>query len=266
MKGLMLTGALLLLAFPALSASAPAATVRRLDAQEEYEALNKEYRAASSAYFAELRELQKAGDEGALAEARKADPAEKFLPRFVDASKRYAGLDEALPFLRWIVENAPTSRTGDEIMLSEEAQSALDTILRDQIASKELGSFAAWLSWRGDRLGNERCRRALDRIIRDSPIASVQMVGLLSRAELTVRDDDATDSQRTAAAEDLNRVIVESESEGTVTRARSALFELEKLQLGLVAPDIEGKDLEGVAFKLSDYRGKVVVIDFWGDW
>ena len=27
-----------------------------------------------------------------------------------------------------------------------------------------------------------------------------------------------------------------------------------------------GEDLNGVAFKLSDYRGKVVVLDFWGDW
>ena len=32
------------------------------------------------------------------------------------------------------------------------------------------------------------------------------------------------------------------------------------------APDIIGHDLDGVPFKLSDYRGKVVVIDFWGDW
>lgn len=38
------------------------------------------------------------------------------------------------------------------------------------------------------------------------------------------------------------------------------------LEIGSVAPDIEGADLDGVAFKLSDYRGKIVVLDFWGDW
>ena len=37
-------------------------------------------------------------------------------------------------------------------------------------------------------------------------------------------------------------------------------------KIGDVAPEIEGKDAEGVTFKLSDYRGKVVVLDFWGDW
>ncbi|MDA7902134.1 peroxiredoxin family protein [Mariniblastus sp.] len=36
--------------------------------------------------------------------------------------------------------------------------------------------------------------------------------------------------------------------------------------IGDVAPEIEGVDLDGVAFKLSDYRGKVVMLDFYGDW
>jgi peroxiredoxin len=38
------------------------------------------------------------------------------------------------------------------------------------------------------------------------------------------------------------------------------------LKIGEVAPEIEGKDLDGKAMKLSDFRGKVVVLDFWGDW
>lgn len=36
--------------------------------------------------------------------------------------------------------------------------------------------------------------------------------------------------------------------------------------IGDTAPDIEGEDIDGVPFKLSDYRGKVVVLDFWGHW
>ncbi len=48
--------------------------------------------------------------------------------------------------------------------------------------------------------------------------------------------------------------------------AKGQLFEAEHLQIGMVAPDIQGDDLDGVDFKLSDYRGKVVFLDFWGDW
>jgi hypothetical protein len=38
------------------------------------------------------------------------------------------------------------------------------------------------------------------------------------------------------------------------------------LAVGKVAPDIEGEDIDGNVFRLSDYRGQVVVLDFWGNW
>ena len=49
-------------------------------------------------------------------------------------------------------------------------------------------------------------------------------------------------------------------------KAEGALFEINNLQIGDAVPDIEGVDAEGIAFKLSDYKGQVVVIDFWGFW
>jgi len=48
--------------------------------------------------------------------------------------------------------------------------------------------------------------------------------------------------------------------------AQDVLFVLEHLSVGGIAPDFEDVDVEGRAFKLSDYRGKVVVLDFWGFW
>lgn len=36
--------------------------------------------------------------------------------------------------------------------------------------------------------------------------------------------------------------------------------------VGKAAPEIEGEDIDGKSFKLSDYRGKVVLLDFWGNW
>jgi hypothetical protein len=60
-----------------------------------------------------------------------------------------------------------------------------------------------------------------------------------------------------------------SEKYGTQTIAdycRGSLFELRNLAVGKQAPDIEGEDIDGKKFKLSDYQGKVVVLDFWGNW
>ncbi len=51
---------------------------------------------------------------------------------------------------------------------------------------------------------------------------------------------------------------------GTVAeKAKAELFELRQLFAGKEAPDIEGEDQDGKRFKLSDYRGKVVLLDFW---
>jgi AhpC/TSA family len=48
--------------------------------------------------------------------------------------------------------------------------------------------------------------------------------------------------------------------------AEAELFELQHLAIGKVAPDIEAEDLDGKRMKLSDYRGKIVLLDFWGSW
>jgi len=54
---------------------------------------------------------------------------------------------------------------------------------------------------------------------------------------------------------------------GTVAdHVKSALFEIQFLSIGKTAPEIEGEDIDAKKFKLSDYRGKVVVLDFWGNW
>ena len=48
--------------------------------------------------------------------------------------------------------------------------------------------------------------------------------------------------------------------------AKQKLFASENLRIGMVAPEVEGEDAEGKQFRLSDYRGKVVFFNFWGDW
>jgi hypothetical protein len=54
---------------------------------------------------------------------------------------------------------------------------------------------------------------------------------------------------------------------GTVGhKAEADLFAMRRLAVGKEAPDIEGRDQDGKPFKLSDYRGKVVLLDFWSEY
>lgn len=48
--------------------------------------------------------------------------------------------------------------------------------------------------------------------------------------------------------------------------AEKALFRIRHLSIGRVAPEIVGDDVFGKTFKLSEHRGKVVVLSFWGHW
>jgi hypothetical protein len=44
------------------------------------------------------------------------------------------------------------------------------------------------------------------------------------------------------------------------------LFAMQHLLPGKPAPEITGEDIDGKPLKLSDYRGRVVLLDFWGHW
>ena len=59
---------------------------------------------------------------------------------------------------------------------------------------------------------------------------------------------------------------IELENQKLGNVATTALFALRHLAVGKVAPEIQGIDLNGVNFKLSDYRGKVVMLSFWAHW
>ncbi|MDG1874339.1 MAG: hypothetical protein P8J27_10540 [Mariniblastus sp.] len=52
----------------------------------------------------------------------------------------------------------------------------------------------------------------------------------------------------------------------TIGKLATKKLTLINLKIGKIAPEIQGVDLDDQEFKLSEYRGKVVVIDFWGDW
>ncbi len=54
---------------------------------------------------------------------------------------------------------------------------------------------------------------------------------------------------------------------GTVgEKAKSELHEIRHLAVGRPAQEIEGDDQDGKRFKLSDYRGKVVLLYFWSEY
>ena len=81
-------------------------------------------------------------------------------------------------------------------------------------------------------------------------------------------DQAEIESLYEAIVEKYGDVVVSQFGRETVIgeAAKTALYEIRNLSVGCVASNIEGADMDGEEFALSDYRGKVVMLDFWGDW
>ena len=48
--------------------------------------------------------------------------------------------------------------------------------------------------------------------------------------------------------------------------AESQLFEIQHLGIGDTVSDFEGVDVDGNPIKFSNFKGKIVVLNFWGSW
>lgn len=108
-----------------------------------------------------------------------------------------------------------------------------------------------------------------------------QLVGVALIACLMMVGCDAERGTKTASKSDSSGNTPKSAS-GSEDLSKYAGFEIKNPdafdgefnpnglevgpEVGKLAPEIDGVDLDGVPFKLSDYRGKVVMLDFYGDW
>jgi hypothetical protein len=136
-------------------------------------------------------------------------------------------------------------------------------------AREALGEYVQLLG-RSDAPAAARALRALmakspDKTLRGEGAVALGE-NLRKRSETAYQSKDKARSGKLAAeAEDvLERAVKDHVKDGKLARqARDALFRLKHLSAGKTAPDIEAEDMDGKRFKLSDYRGKVVVLDFW---
>ncbi len=106
-------------------------------------------------------------------------------------------------------------------------------------------------------------------LFREQPGLSKEFAGLYGKEYLSElqRQDRGTAAREIEAVfeqaiKDYGEVKL-ARGKVVAERARAALFEIRNLTVGREAPDIEGDDQDGKRFKLSDYRGTVVLLEFW---
>jgi hypothetical protein len=225
---------------------------------ERYKALDKEFNDAQQEFFKVYQEAKTDEEKQKLLDEKYPRP-DRYAARFLKLAEEHPNDPAAVDALVWVgTRSNPADR-----------QKALDTLLKDHIQSDKLGTVCQTLSYAAD--GETPLRAILEK----SPHHAVQGTAGFNLAQLLKRRADrggANDPATVKEAEGLFERVVEKYADvkhfrGTLAdAARGELFEMRNLAVGKVVPEIEGEDIDGVKFKLSDYRGKVVLIDFWGHW
>jgi len=210
-------------------------------------ALLGEYQTAHDEYYRPYREAKSDAERAAV----KRDPAQApdllFRPRFREFAAEHAGTEDAVPALTMLL------RIGTS---GEEVAEVTRTLLEKHATSERIG----------DAVLGMRDAAALRTILGKSPVRAVRGLATYRLAWLCrkERPEEALALYEVAAKEYGDVVLHGRRTLGEV--AEGVIHEARQLAVGKKAPEIEGTDLEGKPMKLSEFRGKVVLLDFWGDW
>lgn len=235
-------------------------------AREVFERLRAEadaaYREAVDRYRALVEEAEASGGADEL--PAWSNPLDEHVPIFWEAAQRYAPERQDLRFLLWIVEH-PAAPDGPHGAI---ALDAFRRLIVEYVGSISLEGNGALLAEFTTRFPSEEGAALLARLEQESTRESVRSWARFIRIRPAIEDAPLESDAYLAARGEAQELLdgedpVDSWLRRTI---EDAIGVRENFSLGAVVPDIVGVDLDGVPFKLSDYRGKVLFVDFWGDW
>lgn len=250
--------------------------VRPVAADEAWNLLTAEYDAAMGKWAEKMKGDGSKGLKMSYDGSMPPHPADEFRPRVRKYAEQHEGQSGAIPALVWLVTNEFRFPMGNST--GETAKWALERLGRDHVADPLIkdhldGFHMAMMSVNVDSLTS-----FLDAVAAKNPDKEARGRALLTVAGILSDDSPmlammlamggSTDrSKQMKRAEKIFRSLVEDYAGTDIAdEAEGHLFVIDHLQVGMQVPEAVGKDVDGKEIKLSDYRGKVVMIVFWATW
>jgi hypothetical protein len=224
---------------------------------EQYKALMGEFQKAQQQIVKEYTSATTDEEKEKALEAYKKKPAE-FTARFLDFAQKNAKEKQAIDALTFVVSNTQNGAEGNKAvaLLLENYGDKLGSLLPRLV---QASSPAA------ERLLRAVCEKGSDAKIQGQACLNLAQ-HLKHRTELPELKSTQVESISKEAERLFTKVVDLAEVGTLAEQAKKDLKDLQTFGIGKQPPDIEGEDIDGQKFKLSDYRGKVVVLDFWGNW
>ncbi len=219
--------------------------------------------AALEAEFAatvqEWREsIRAAEDVEARRKLRSEKPAARFWPRFQPLAD--AGEGRAL---LWMARNAQDAGLPEE-ELSATRQRLVTRLFEKHLEEAWFQEVLRLVVEEKRKLGLPFVESRLSEAAEKAKSSETRAAAMVFLGELLMKSKDEAERNRGAAL--LERVAKELPETRMGRTAGDRLFVEKNLVVGAVAPDFEGRTIDGKAFELSDFRGKVVVLEFFGFW
>lgn len=189
-------------------------------------------------------------------------PAPAFFPRFAELAEGGHGRARL-----WCVQNFTYSGIEPARAYAALTRLCLELVTEhggEEWAGEIVTALARQASEYPGYLGRTAAFGLMDELAARSSGEDVRAGVLFEQGRALERSDD---EQLVARAKALYRRLVDEHPEHeNGRRAAGYIFRDEHLQIGMAAPDFLSRDIDGNELRLSDYRGRVVVIDFWGFW
>jgi hypothetical protein len=251
---------LMALALLALPMSVPRLAASPPDNEADLKSLMADYKKAETAFFEPLNKAKTDAEREKVQLDFMKHPAKEYIPKFQALAKQAQGTDASAKAL---VQVLTLSQRGND---QQAGKQALDDLLAGYIKSPQMVQVIDYVSSSGYFLGEQKMVSTLQRLIDQSPDRKVKAAASFALGNAYMSPYSGIPANPAKAKRLLQAVQREYADTPYAKQAAAALFEVENLSIGRRAPDIAGTDQNGKTFKLSDYRGKVVVLDFWGYW
>ena len=184
-----------------------------------------------------------------------ADPKEVWRPAIDALAAR-----DSVPARLWLLTNIWPQTEAEKASQREHLDAVSRATLSDKDRKLLVWQAGSWAQVLGTEFVEPRVR-AIAAGAKDTDQA--QMLASLGEGLCEAAADDASRERGLALLREVGTRWPTSEAAQSAT---AKVFRYTNLLVGKPCPDFETADADGNAFKLSDYKGKVTVIDFWGFW